>query len=201
VNEKIDLKKITKNAYMSYHQDGILDVSLAIVILSFGFMMLVDLPWLGGAIGILAMSFYAGAKKVLTVPRIGFVKFSQQRAQRVNVVLLVLGFLGFAMGIVAFTQTGSGGTPSWLVFLIENYMLTAGFIVACLFLVAGYTFRTKRMYIYTLLVLVLFVTGHFIYYPLAYYLVLLGTIILVIGIGMMARFVSKYPKTSQTMDE
>ena len=201
MNEKINLKNIARNAYTSYHQDGILDVSIAIVILAFGLMMMIDLPWLGGAIGIVAMSFYAGAKKVLTVPRIGYVKFSQQRAQRVNIALLVLGFLGFALGLIAFTQTGSGETPSWLLFLIDNYMLTAGTIVAGLFLLGGYTFRAKRMYTYTLLILTVFVVGHFIYYPLEYYLVLLGTIILAIGIGMMIRFVSKYPKTSQTMDE
>jgi hypothetical protein len=200
VNEKINLKQIAKKAYTSYHQDGILDTSLAIVIFTFAIMIIVDLPWLGGAIGILAMSFYAGAKRVLTVPRIGYVKFPQQRAQRINIALLVLGFLGFALGLVAFTQTESGGTPSWLLFLIDNYMLTIGGIIACLFLLGGYTFQTKRMYTYTLLVLTIFFVGHFIYYPLEYYLLLLGTIILAVGIVMMIRFVSKYPKTSQEMD-
>ena len=201
MNQKINLKEIARNAYTSYHEDGILDISLAIVILAFGLMMIVDMPWLGGAIGIVAMSFYAGAKKVLTVPRIGYVKFSQLRAQRVNIALLVLGFLGFALGLVAFMQTGSGETPSWLLFLIDNYMLTAGAIIASLFLLAGYTFRTKRMYTYALVGLVMFVVGYFIHYPLEYYLVLLGTIILAIGIIMMTRFVTKHPKTSQALDE
>lgn len=197
MNEKINLKQISKKAYTSYHQDGILDISLAIVIFTFAIMIIIDLPWLGGSIGILAMFFYAGAKKVFTVPRLGYVKFPKQREQRILTALVVLGFLGFALGLLVFTQTESGGTPSWLLFLTDNYMLAIGGIVSFLFLLGGYTFQTKRMYTYTLLVLTIFIVGHFIYYPLEYYLLLLSTIMFAVGILMMIRFVNKYPKTSQ----
>jgi hypothetical protein len=201
MNEKINLKEIARKAYTSYHQDTVVDVSIALVILAFSIMIIVDLPWLGGIIGVLAMSFYAGMKKVLTVPRIGYVKFPQQRAKRINAGLMGLALLALALGMVAFMQTAESGAPPWLIVLIENYMLTIGLLVSALFLLAGYTFRIKRMYAYALLTLVMFVAGHFIYFPLQYYLTALGTLILLIGLVMMIRFVRKYPKATETMDE
>ena len=200
MNQKINLKEIAKNAYTSYHQDGILDITISIVIIAFGIMMVLDLPWLGGGFGIIAMSFYAAAKKVLTVPRIGYVKLPTQRAQRINVALLGLGVLSLLFAGLAFIQTTGEGTPVWLQLLIDNYMITVGLIISGLFVLAGYTFRTKRMYTYALASITIFGVGHFIYFPLQYYLTLLGILVLVIGLAMMIRFVSKYPKAAETMD-
>lgn len=197
MNEKINLKEIERKAYTSYHQDGVIDVTIALAVLIFSIVMIGDMPWLGGITGILAISFYAGAKKLLTVPRIGYVKFPQQRAQRMTAVMMVLGVLGFVAGIVAFMQTSETGTPAWLLFLIENYMLTIGVVVAGLFLLGGYAFKTKRIYAYALLTLVMFVAGYFIIFPLYYYLTALGILILANGLFMMIRFVNKYPKAAE----
>ena len=203
MNQKINLKEIERKAYTSYHQDGVIDITIAVVILLFSVMMLGDIYLLGsigGVSGILAVSLYAGLKKLLTVPRIGYVKFPQQRAQRMVAIAVALGTLSALMGLVAVLQTMSQGTPEWLVFLIENYMLTIGTAVAALFLLAGYAFKTKRIYAYALLTLVLFVAGHFIYFPLYYYLTALGIILLACGLFLMIRFVSKYPKATETAD-
>ncbi len=153
-----------------------------------------------GIIGVAAVSFYSGAKKIFTVPRIGYVKFPKQRTQRIITVTIALGILSFVAGIVAFVQTTGQGTPAWLLFLIENYMLTIGTIVSALFLLAGYAFRTKRMYAYALLTLVMFVAGYFIYFPLQYYLILLGSMIMAFGLAIMIRFIRKYPKATETVD-
>ena len=201
MNKKIDLKEIERKAYTSYHQDGVIDITIAGVVFIFTIMIVSDMPWLGGITGILAISFYAGAKKLLTVPRIGYVKFPQQRAQRITAVTVVLGILAFVAGIVAFLQTTSQGTPAWLQLLIENYMLTIGAAVAALFLLGGYAFKTKRIYVYALFTLIMFVAGHFIIFPLYYYLTALGTLILLIGLTMMIRFVRKYPKATETAEE
>jgi hypothetical protein len=203
MNQKINLKEIERKAYTSYHQDGVIDITIAFVALLFSVIMLGDIYWLGsigGVSGILAISLYAGFKKVLTVPRIGYVKFPQQRAQRMTTVAVALGVLSFVAGMVAFVQTTSQGTPDWLVLLIENYMLTIGITVAALFMFAGYAFKTKRIYAYALLTLVMFVAGHFIYFPLYYYLTALGTPILICGLFLMIRFVRKYPKATETAD-
>jgi hypothetical protein len=200
MNQRIDLKEIERKAYTSYHQDGVIDVTIAFSVFLFSIVMLLDMPWIGGITGILAISVYAGFKKLLTVPRIGYVKFPQQRAMRITAVMVVLGFLAFAAGAIVFMETRSQGTPSWVAFLFDNYMLTIGVAVAALFLLGGYAFRTKRIYAYALLTLLLFTVGHFIYFPLYYYLAALGTIIMATGIVLMIRFVQKYPKATQTAE-
>jgi len=191
--ERINLKEVERKVYTSYHQDGLIDISIAFVILTFGIMMILDLGWMGGVFAVVGMSLYAAAKKTLTVPRIGFVKFAHYRAKAMQAVAIGVLSLMVLLGMLAFMQTEEGGTPPWLLFAIENHMLVIGVSVAASFCAAGYTFRTKRMYAYALLTLAIFVTGHFLYYPLHYYLILLGTLILLSGLAMVIRFIRRYP--------
>jgi len=191
--ERINLKEIERKAYTSYHQDGLIDISIAFIVLTFGIMIVLDMGWMGGVFAVVYISFYAAAKKTLTVPRIGFVKFAHYRAKAMQAMAIGVLSLMMLLGVVAFMQTEEGGTPSWLLFAIENYMLVIGVSVAASFCAAGYTFRTKRMYAYALPTLIMFVAGHFLYYPLHYYLILLGSLILLSGLAMLTRFIRKYP--------
>ncbi|PVX23404.1 MAG: hypothetical protein CW691_10695 [Candidatus Bathyarchaeum sp.] len=200
MNSKINLKEIERKAYTSYHQDGILEITIAFVILMFAAVMLAEMPWLGGVAGALAVSLYAGIKKLVTVPRMGYVKFSQQRTKKITALILVLGLVSMVAGIFAFMQTTSSGTPEWLLFVIDNYMLTIGIAVSSLFLLGGYAFKINRIYAYALLTLTLFFGGHFISFPVYYYLTVLGSIVLTVGLVMMIRFVHKYPKATETVD-
>lgn len=201
MNQKINLKEIERKAYTSYHEDGILEIATSFVILIFAAVIVGEIPWLGGIAGVLAISFYAGMKKLVTVPRIGYVKFPQQRAQKIITIILVLGLVSMIVGLFAFIQTTSSGAPNWLLVLVDNYMLTIGIAVSGLFLLGGYVFKVKRMYAYALLTLVLFFGGYFVSYPLYYYLILLGIILLASGLAMMIRFINKYPKATESLDE
>ncbi|MDH5438338.1 MAG: hypothetical protein OEX76_05500 [Candidatus Bathyarchaeota archaeon] len=200
--EKINLKKIERKAYTSYHQDGLIDVFAGFLILSFGLWLILDMAWMGWILWFVAVSAYAAAKRVVTIPRIGFVKFAPHRAKAlVTSALIVLSLFAF-LGVVAFMQTEGGGTPLWLLFAIENYMLVIGVSVAASFCVVGYTFRIRRMYAYALLTLIMFVTGHFLYYPLHYYVILLGSLILLFGLAMLVRFIRRYPlSTTRSMGD
>ena len=192
MTEKINLKEIERKAYASCHQDGLIDIFAGFFILSFSLWLILDMAWMGWILWVVVVSAYAPAKRVFTIPRIGLVKFPQRRVKRTVAGFVLLGVLSFVLGIVTFMQVEGGSTPLWLLFAIENYMLVIGVSVAALFCVVGYTFRTKRMYSYALLTLVVFVTGHFLYLPLYYYVTLLGTLILLSGLAMLIRFVRKY---------
>ncbi len=193
MNEKINLKEIERKAYTSYHQDGIIDIFIALFIMSFTVWMILDMIWLGWMFFIVGASIYAAAKRAFTIPRIGFVKFAQQRVMAAIVIFLGLLLLSSVLGFVTLMQIEGGSTPLWLLLAIEYYMPVIGVSVAALFCVGGYTFRTKRMYIYAFLTLILFVTGHFLYFPLHYYMILLGALILLFGLAMLIRFVRRYP--------
>lgn len=191
--EKINLKKIERKTYTSYHQDGLIDIFAGFFILSFGVWLILDMAWMGWILWFVAISAYAAAKRVFTIPRIGFVKFAPHRVKALVTVAVIVFSLFALLGVVAFMQTEGGGTPHWLLFANENYMLVIGVSVAASFCVVGYTFRIKRMYAYALLTLIMFVTGHFLYFPLYYYMTLLGTLILLTGLTMLIRFVLRYP--------
>ena len=194
--EKINLKKIERKAYTSYHQDGLIDVFAGFLILSFGLWLILDMAWMGWILWFVAVSAYAAAKRVFTIPRIGFVKFAPHRVKAMQIIAVTGFSLCALLGVVAFIQVEGGGTPIWLLFAIENYMLVIGVSVAASFCVVGYTFRIRRMYAYALLTLIMFVTGHFLYYPLHYYVILLGTLILLFGLALLIRFIRRYPPST-----
>ncbi len=196
MTEKISLKEIERKAYTSYHQDGLIDVFAGFLILSFGLWLILDMAWMGWMLWFVVGSAYAAAKKTLTIPRIGFVKFAPHRAKALMTIAVIVFSLFALLGVVAFMQTEGGGPPLWLLLAIENYMLVIGVSAAASFCVVGYAFRVSRMYAYALLTLVMFVTGHFLYFPLYYYLTLLGLLILFSGLAMVIRFVRRYPLSS-----
>ena len=196
MTEKIDLKKIERKAYTSYHQDGLIDIFAAFFILSFGLLIVLDMVWMGWIFFVVGTSIYAAAKRVFTIPRIGFVKFRQQRTQLAVGILVGLGLLSSVLGLVTFMQVEGGSTPLWLLLAIEYYMPFIGLLVAAAFSLVGYTFRTKRMYAYALLALGLFIPGHFLSYPLHYYVILLGALILLFGSAMLLRFIRRYPASA-----
>ena len=76
MTQNINLKDIEKKVYMSYHQDGILDISLGLLILLFGIAMYTHLTPFVGLIPILVMGVGYLAKKFVTIPRMGYVNFS-----------------------------------------------------------------------------------------------------------------------------
>ncbi len=191
--EKINLKRIERKAYTSYHQDGLIDVFAGFLILSFGLWLILDMAWMGWILWFVAISAYAAAKRVFTIPRIGFVKFSPHRVKALQTIAVIVFSLTALLGVVAFMQVEGGGTPLWLLFAIENHMLVIGLSVAASLCVVGYAFRIRRMYAYALLTLVMFVIGHFLYYALHYYLILLGTLILLFGLALLIRFIRRYP--------
>lgn len=191
--QRVKLKEIERKVYTSYHQDGIIDISMAIIVLAFAIMMVLDMAWMGGIFAVSCISLYAAAKKVLTVPRIGFVKFATYRAKAMLTIALVVFSMFALLGVVAFVQVEGGSMPTWLLFAIEYHMLVYGVWLAILFCAVGYTFRIKRMYAYALLSLTTFLAGSFMYFPLYYYMILLGTLILLSGSTMLIRFVRKYP--------
>jgi len=199
--EKINLKEIERKVYTSYHQDGLVDIAVALIPLAFGIMMILDMPWMGGVFAVVGISIYVAAKKTLTVPRIGFVKFATYRVKAMQTLAIGVLSLFMLFGVVAFMQTEGGGTPAWLLFAIENHMLVIGVSVAASLCAAGYTLRVNRMYGYALLALVMFVAGHFLYYPLYYYMILLGSLILLFGLAMLIRFVRRNPPTAGSIGD
>lgn len=200
---QVNLKEVERRTYITYHQDGLIDIFIGIYVLLFAVAILVnnilDLStWfvIPAIFPALMVPLWISIKKRVTVPRIGYVKFKAGGANRMTALFLGLMVAGIGM----FFVFGFSSTQNWALTLraviVSNSMVfigIGGFIVASLF---GYTVGLRRLYAYGLLTLVLFTTLNFVAFPFEYVLLAIGLAIIVWGLILLMQFIRKYPITN-----
>ena len=199
----VNLKEIEKRTFVSYHQDGLIDIFIGTYILLFAAAILVndilDLStWfiIPAIFPALMVPIWIALKKRITIPRIGYVKFKATGANKLTII-----FIGtLVMGVFTFFLFAFASTQSWALelrtIITQNGMLFIGlgaFIISSLF---GYTIGLKRLYGYGLLALALFGLLQFIVFPFEYILLAIGLTIITCGVSLLTRFVKKYPISS-----
>jgi len=202
MTQKNSLREIEKKTYMSYHQDGLLDIFIGIYVLLFGIGILLltmtdfstwfIIPAIFPAIMI---PIWLSAKKRITMPRIGYVKFGVRGANKM--MALFLGLMVAGLGVFMVFGLGASMGEGWALilrdFFISNSMIIIGIGALTISSLFAYTMGLKRLYGYGLLIFVLFFTGHFITIPFEYLLVTIGFVIVVSGFVLLMRFIRKYP--------
>ena len=123
MSTKINLKELELKAWTSYFQDGLWDIFLGLLLLAMAvWALLSDVGFsesLGMAIFIglevLAMLVLWAGKKIITVPRMGRVKFGPKRKAKLNWVRVVL-FISILAGAGVFLVALAMRTnrPEWL---------------------------------------------------------------------------------------
>jgi hypothetical protein len=193
--ENIDLKEIERRAYLTYHKDGILDIYLGMGIMAVATVFFFEVfVTSGGMIAILPI-LYAGSKKQFTIPRLGYVKFSQStmgRARNSITLALLLGSMSAVAGLFAFYSVMSTGY-SFIEPLIANWKITLAVILLVVFSLFGYVSDLRRMYYYGLLSSIVFVSGIFLPVPGYMLILLVGGIISINGLALLYRFTQEYP--------
>ncbi len=205
MDEKINLKEIERKAYLSYHQDGLLDIFMGMFILAFGFYILSDSKFpIMAVLPALLVPVWARVKKKITYPRIGYVKFGKgTRTRRTKSMLLMSGVLTLLLGLgIYLTITmRSGPIPHWLLVLGAYGMIVAGGVVAIILSLVAYINGINRLYIYAALFFAAYSTGHFLviipgfdaFQRIAVVNIPLGVIILGYGLFILNRFLHDYP--------
>jgi hypothetical protein len=198
VTNQPDLKEIEKRSYTSYHQDGLLDIFVGVYILAFSLGILMDVLWEFGfgmtmpAILVAVMlPMWIAAKRKITMPRIGFVKFGPQGTNKLLAIFLGLMIVGLGV-FFAFTLF-QNGRPQWLDIIFQNGLLVVGSGSLAICALFGYTMGLRRFYAYGLLTLIVLAVGQVMHIFFAYLLLPLGIIIMVTGIAMLIGFVRKHP--------
>jgi hypothetical protein len=195
-----NLKEIERKAYMSYHQDGLLDIFAGLFILGFGIGIIMDVLWEFGfgtimpaILIVTVLPIWIAAKRKITMPRIGFVNFGTRGANKLTAVFIGTMVAGLG-AFFAFTfATSQSGLRQWLDVIVQNGMLIVGFgtlVVCALF---GYTMGLKRLYAYGLLAVIVLAIGHFMGIFFAYIITALGITVMVAGFALLIGFVRKYP--------
>ena len=196
------LREIEKKAYMSYHQDGLLDIVIGLYALAFGLGIAMDRIWgfsfaaiMPAILISIVLPIWIQAKRKITMPRIGFVKFGARGSNKLFAIFLGLAVagLGVALAFGVFMATGQNGTPFLIEILFQYGMIWIGLGSAVIGSLFAYTMGLKRLHGYGLLTLALFASGHFLSVPFEYLLLTIGSIIITSGAALLMRFVRRYP--------
>jgi hypothetical protein len=128
MSQTIDLKELERKAFRSTFEDGLWDIFLGLLLLNMGVGVLLggaddmSLTFLLGSMvglsafaGLVLLGFWAG-KKFITTPRMGLVRFGQQRKAKMKnfrAVLFVSVLVGAIMAVLGWAAAG-GGLPQWM---------------------------------------------------------------------------------------
>ena len=195
-----NLREIEKKAYMSYHQDGLLDIFVGVYILGFALGIWVDITLEFGFGSIMPailiatiLPIWIEAKRKITMPRIGFVKFGPRGTHRLMGVLIGLAIMGLLFFMAFAFTSAQGGRPLWLQTIVQYGMIVIGIASLAICTLFGYSMGLRRLYAYGLLTLILLVSGYFIGIFFGYILLVLGTTVMAAGFALLISFIKKYP--------
>ena len=190
-----NINSLTRKVYLSYHQDGVLDLAAGTVVFGFGLNMLTgNIVFL--MVGWMAMMLYFLVKQRITVPRFGYVRFESEEKTNSKLMLsmgigvLVL-FLFFAFKLFVDRQPSSPEMDA----LVQRYHMVplSGMLFGLPALGAAIFLGLKRFYLYALLAAGLPALGAWINIETYIPIVTTGLVMLVIGTVLLAGFLKKYP--------
>ncbi len=160
--ENLNLKMLEKKAFRSFFKDGIYDVFLGLILLSFGLPLILNefgwidyvtitMPLLIPIVLIVgALLFMILGKKYITVPRLGIVHFGKARKRKMMHVKLLL-VLSVLVGVITFFLSlfkvfpvgGTTGIPlPFIIFGIQALLV---------FSFMAYFMDFSRLYLYAFL--------------------------------------------------
>ena len=189
--EDINLKQIQRKVYMSFFQDGLWDIFLGLFILGWGLTILIDAAYLPGVFFIGIYFTILGMRKWLTYPRIGYVRFSATSRRRITARFIILGVVVLLVGVIAGVLWGIGTRPHWLV---DFFPLIFNGILAAIVCLVAYWARVNRFYLHGVLIFLGAVFHLWVGIRWEFGFIGAGSIIVLIGLGILIIFLRKYPK-------
>ena len=204
MTQEIDLKALEKKAWTSYFDDGLLDITAGLFILSFGIGMTTRFTYLT-VLSWMVVFLFAAAKKSITLPRVGLVKFNPEREKRMKseTSFYVLFFIMTAfLGLVFFLAMTMGIPQSLKTIVGSLALITYELIMGVGLCFVAYWKQIPRFYAYGVLVFILTFAVAFIdisvtehmFFSAAYQFIISGTVILIVGLVVLAQFLRKYPQ-------
>lgn len=200
MNTKTSLREVEKRTYMAYHQDGLLDIFVGVYVLLFGsgisLMTVTEFStWfvIPAIFPALMVPIWVSAKKQITMPRIGYVKFGSRGANKLMAVFIGLMVAGLGAFMVFSFSSSQAWASTLRNLIISNGMIIIGISAAAMSSLFGYTMGLNRLHAYGILTLVLFLAGHFIAIPFGYILLAVGLVIIINGFVLLTQFIRKYP--------
>jgi len=191
MKESLDLNKLERKAFVSYHQDGLVDLFLGALLLSWGLTMETMLGGMGGVWFVVFFPILLLARRRITYPRLGYARFTRDRRNRRSLAALftATALLGLLVAFLWSSQSFPG-LRDWLHRSIEIFF--GGLIAAVLLFKAGIS-GIRRLYLYAAVILISFAAAQWHTVPIQYSFIVSGAVILVSGAVVLARFLRRYP--------
>ncbi len=201
MSRSIDLESLKRKLYLSYHGDGILDLVIGLTILGFGISMKMDssasiiLSWLG-------IILYAPLKNIITVPRMGYVQFDDKRTRKTRLMILLgIGAATFLLFLALFMFARSDAfSVEFEAWFEQYYLLVLSVFPALILAGAALLLGVHRWLIHAFLIVAIIFVGIQLDVPEPTSVMVLGGTVLLIGLGLLGRFLRKYPN-ADTGDE
>lgn len=202
------LREVEKKTYMSYHQDGLLDIIIGLYALAFGIGIVADkildfsfAVIMPGILIAIILPIWIQAKRKITLPRIGYVNIGTKGSNKLFALLVGLAVAGLGVFFLFTMMTFQNGRPEWIETILFQYgMIWIGLGAAVIGSLFAYTMGLKRLHAYGLLILALFTSGHFLSIPFQYLLLVIGSVIIASGAVLLVRFIRKYPLPKGAQD-
>lgn len=187
-----DTRKIQRKVYLSFFQDGLWDMVLGLFLLGWGVTVLLDLPWLPGAVFVGFFWLAVGLKQKITYPRTGYARPAGQRRRMTK--LVIAGCVVLLLGIMAFLLVVTNGMPQ---FLHDYFELLFGAMLAAAVALIGYWWGIARWYVFAALMALCAVFNQWLglSFPLSF--IIPGGLIFLYGLVTLVRFLNRYPKVPE----
>ena len=194
MGEKIDLRQMERQAFTSFHGDGLLDFCLGGAIIQLGIFFFFLPEIFAGVLGstIWWLFLYFVLKKAVTIPRMGFVQFSPNRQLKTWILIIVIAVIinGTILSVLLILLF----IPNIMPILEVNFVLILGLAGFLAFLIAGYFSAIRRFYVYGIITGTVFCGSLILGFPFYMSLFSLGIVVLSTGLVLLSQFLRRYPK-------
>jgi hypothetical protein len=188
-----DLKTIGRRAYLSYHQDGFIDLGLGLVFLISGLLNVTGLQSLVGISWMPAL-LIAPMKRWITAPRMGMVKFHKSR----KVILFKTAMIVLSLSVLILSVTSMFFRIQPLAGWIHRYfLLLFGASISLIPLIGAFALGIRRFYGYAALIMCGFTFAHFVKDGIHPVFIVIGSTLVLTGLVILIRFLRRYSLTER----
>ena len=197
------LRDLERRVWLRTFEHGLWDIGIGTLFLGFGLSILFEFY----AFAAIWVAFFPAMRafgRRVILPRIGDVVFQERRRRsktRIQILLAALALAG--VGMFAFTAwSTSAGSPSWVGWVRTHFVIVIGVICGGALAIAAWAADVPRFYAYALILFGAILASDFpIGYHLGHALVSAGGLIALIGLGLLVRFLRRYPPTANPVPE
>ncbi|MCB9458028.1 MAG: hypothetical protein H6670_00155 [Anaerolineaceae bacterium] len=183
---------LEQKLYTAYHQDGLLDLIVGIIIALFGLVILADQPAFVGMIGIPAV-FYIPLKQRISQPRMGYIRFESKEKQTFKLTLSVLLGVLVLVALAGLFIVGNGMPDSFRTILRENMRLIFSGFLGVSLLAAALFLNNRRFYVYAVVGVLLIWASMLVPFHLGIAVTALAAILVLTGLYLVIQFIRRYP--------